>query len=249
MKGRTMRDLVDSRSRGTTVEMIRRRLMRNERRIKDLVKSVIDNRLLDYHMPAEMPGDLLITFDDGPDPDWTPRLLNVLDDRGIRAIFFVIGERAAEHKDLLREYHLRGHVIANHTYTHLNQHKGGRYSAAMVKEEIIRCSDLIQSITGRPTHLFRPPRGELNHKIYRAAHATGHRLMLWSIEGGEWGRRAHWPVGEISSYVKANIRKRDILLLHDNEASIRVMSDLFGHVGNDGFDLWSAVKWLRTWSC
>ena len=205
-------------------------------------RRLVDHRLADYHMLPDMAGDLLLTFDDGPHPDHTPALLDMLDAAGARAIFFVIGERAARHPDLLRACHDRGHVLANHTYTHLNDGIGGRYTTARVIDEIERCSDLVEAATGRRTTVFRPPRGEMNLKTLGAVRATGHRMMLWSVEGGEWGRRSHWPADEISDFLVRTVRKRDILLMHDdNEKTVIAMPAVIRAAQERGYDLASAV--------
>lgn len=215
------------------------------RPVKRVLQATIDTRLVDYHMPPRMPGDLLLTFDDGPSPDYTPQLLDLLDEFGARAVFFMIGERAARRLDLVQACHDRGHVVANHTYTHLNDAMGGRYTRSRVVDDINRCSDLLRQATGRLTNHFRPPRGELNTKTWGAARDTGHRMMLWSVEGGEWGRRQHLPAAEISDYVTKTVRKRDILLLHDdNEKTLLVTSNLLKRLRAEEFDLASAAASL-----
>ena len=213
---------------------------------KRLLQAAIDNRLADYHMPKAMPGDLLLTFDDGPHPDYTPRLLDLLDDYGARAVFFMIGERAETRLDLVQACHDRGHVVANHTYTHLNAGAGGRYSRPQVADDISHCTAVLERATGQKTQHFRPPRGELNRKTWGAAQDTGHRVMLWSVEGGEWGRRQHLSAEEISDHVTASVKKRDILLLHDdNEKTLRVTADLLRRLQRERYDLVSAVASLR----
>jgi peptidoglycan/xylan/chitin deacetylase (PgdA/CDA1 family) len=208
--------------------------------------AAIDNRIADFHMPASMPGDLLLTFDDGPHPDYTPQILDLLDEYEARAVFFMIGARAEHHPELVRACHDRGHVVANHTYTHLESCAGGRYSRAQVADDIGRCTAVLQQAAGQTTQYFRPPRGELNTKTWGAAKDTGHRLMLWSVEGGEWGRRRHLSAAEISDFVTKAVRKRDILLLHDdNEKTLRVTADLLRRLQTERFDLKSAVASLR----
>jgi peptidoglycan/xylan/chitin deacetylase (PgdA/CDA1 family) len=216
------------------------------RPLKRVVETVIDNRLVDYHMPVRMRGDLLITFDDGPDPVRSPRILDVLERYGAKALFFVIGERAATQPGHLRAYVDRGHMIANHTYTHLDDGRGGRYSRERVAEDIRRCADLVERMTGVRTAHFRPPRGELNLKTLGAARETGHRLMLWSIEGGEWGKRSDWSAEDISAYVCNNVSRRDILVLHDdNDKSLVVIDDLLSRLSAAGYDMASAVQSLK----
>ncbi|MCP4070601.1 MAG: polysaccharide deacetylase family protein [Hyphomicrobiales bacterium] len=216
------------------------------RPVKRALELAIDNRLVDYHMPLEMPGDILITFDDGPHPEYTPLLLNLLDRYGVKAMFFVIGERAEKNPDLVKAYHEQGHIVANHTYSHLNDVAGARYSRDRVVEDINKCSDLVESTIGKATRQFRPPRGELNIKTWRAARDTDHSLMLWSIEGGEWGKRSDWSAEDISDFVTSNIKKRDILLLHDdNEKSLVVISDLLESLRKRKLDLNSAIESVR----
>jgi peptidoglycan/xylan/chitin deacetylase (PgdA/CDA1 family) len=216
------------------------------RPIKRAIQTAIDGRLADYHMPANMPGDVLLTFDDGPHPDHTPVLLDMLDAYSARAVFFMIGLRAEKRPDLVKACHDRGHVVANHTYTHLNDGIGGRYTRQRVIEDIARCTEVLRQGTAERTRQFRPPRGELNPKTWGAARATGHRILLWSVEGGEWGRRQDQPATEISRHVVSTLKRRDILLLHDdNEKTLRVMADLLPRLKSEAFDMGSAVSSLR----
>ncbi len=213
---------------------------------KRVLEKIIDNRIVDYHMPPDMPGDILFTFDGGPHPEYTPEILDLLDRYDAKAIFSIIGERAEKGLDLLQDCHERGHVVANHTYTHLNDVVGGRYSRARVTEDINRCADLVERTIGKTTRQFRPPRGELNAKTWRAARDTDHRLMLWSIEGGEWGRRSDWSAEDISRFVASNVRQRDILLLHDdNKKTLVIISDLPKILKGRRLDLGSGVESLR----
>lgn len=216
------------------------------RRVKRVLQAAIDTRLVDFHMRPEMPGDVLLTFDDGPHAEFTPRVLDLLDEYSATALFFMIGERAEKRLDLVHECHARGHVVANHTYTHLNDCSGGRYSRSQVTTEIQRCAEVLHRATGQMTKHFRPPRGELNLKTWGAAKDTGHRLVLWSAEGGEWGRRQHQSAAEISDHVTRSVQRRDILLLHDdNEKTIPVLHTLLKRLRAENYDLASAAKSLR----
>lgn len=215
------------------------------RPVKRALERLADHRLAHYSMPPALQGDLLLTFDDGPHAIFTPRLLDMLDRAGARAVFFVIGERAAREPGLLRECVARGHVLANHTFTHLNDGIGGRYSRQRVVDEIRRCDDLVAGATGLRTRLFRPPRGEINLKTLAAVRATGHEMMLWSVEGGEWGRRSDWSAERIAAHVRQEVARRDIFLMHDdNEKTLQVMPDLLSLARDRGYDLSSAVAGL-----
>ena len=194
--------------------------------VKRVVKKLIDNRLV-YYRVAKGPTSVLLTFDDGPDPEITPQVLDLLDEHGARAVFFLIGERAEQEPDLVREIHRRGHCIGNHTYSHLNDYLDGSYTIKQYVGEILRCQDLIRTISGAETSLFRPPRGELNLKTLVATRRTGHRLIHWSLEGGEWALREGESAAQIAEFVVKMVKPRDIVLLHDdNHKTIEVLKSL-----------------------
>jgi cellulose synthase/poly-beta-1,6-N-acetylglucosamine synthase-like glycosyltransferase/peptidoglycan/xylan/chitin deacetylase (PgdA/CDA1 family)/spore germination protein YaaH len=103
---------------------------------------------------GDHPGLIALTFDDGPDPTWTPRILDVLKQEHVPATFFIIGEYGQANPDLLRRIVAEGHDIGNHTYTHPNL---GETSDRIVDLELNATQRLIESVTGRSTTLFRPP--------------------------------------------------------------------------------------------
>ena len=103
---------------------------------------------------GDVPHKLALTFDDGPDPDWTPKILDVLKQKGVHASFFVIGENAEANPDLLRRVLAEGHDIGNHTFTHPNL---GELPDALVTLEINANQRLVEGLTGRSMRLFRAP--------------------------------------------------------------------------------------------
>jgi cellulose synthase/poly-beta-1,6-N-acetylglucosamine synthase-like glycosyltransferase/peptidoglycan/xylan/chitin deacetylase (PgdA/CDA1 family)/spore germination protein YaaH len=103
---------------------------------------------------GDTPGKLALTFDDGPDPDWTPKILDILKAKGVRASFFIIGENAQAYPDLVQRILAEGHDIGNHTFTHPNL---GELPAALVTLEINATQRLFEALTGRSMRLFRAP--------------------------------------------------------------------------------------------
>jgi peptidoglycan-N-acetylglucosamine deacetylase len=103
---------------------------------------------------GDHPGMVALTFDDGPDADWTPRILDVLKQEQVAASFFIIGENGQENPDLVRRIVREGHDIGNHTYTHPNL---GEIPGRITDLELNATERLIESLTGRSTTLFRPP--------------------------------------------------------------------------------------------
>jgi cellulose synthase/poly-beta-1,6-N-acetylglucosamine synthase-like glycosyltransferase/peptidoglycan/xylan/chitin deacetylase (PgdA/CDA1 family)/spore germination protein YaaH len=103
---------------------------------------------------GDIAGKLALTFDDGPDPDWTPQILDILKDKGVKASFFIIGQSAAAYPDLLRRVLAEGHDIGNHTFSHPNL---GELPEALVRLEINATERLFEALTGRSMRLFRAP--------------------------------------------------------------------------------------------
>jgi peptidoglycan/xylan/chitin deacetylase (PgdA/CDA1 family) len=119
-----------------------------------------------------------ITIDDGPDPAWTPALLQVLEARGHLATFFVIGDRAERHPQLLRQIAESGHEVENHSLRHSYATPFAKVSR--LAQELRRTSAVIEAATGRPPRWFRPPVGLISPRVAGAARAAGLELMGWS---------------------------------------------------------------------
>lgn len=147
-----------------------------------------------------------LTFDDGPDPEFTPRILEILDRHRARATFFMIGRRAEAHPELVAEVVRRGHSVANHTYSHPSlPHLPGRRRRA----EIRRCST---AIGPHEAPLFRPPKGRQSVGSRLDALWCGYRVIGWSGEADDWV--AHDP-GWIARRLRDRLAPGRILLLHD----------------------------------
>jgi peptidoglycan-N-acetylglucosamine deacetylase len=164
------------------------------------------------HLPARA-GDRAIafTFDDGPDPVTTPRVLDLLSEHGARATFFVVGERAARHPDLVRRIVAEGHAIGSHTYHH--SHAFHFLSPARMREEVRRGVDAIAAVTGAPPTLFRPPQGLRTPLLARALDSLDDLVCVtWTERGLDtFGRAA----SAIVRRLEPEVRPSAILTLHD----------------------------------
>ncbi|MFI5957388.1 polysaccharide deacetylase family protein [Cryptosporangium sp. NPDC051539] len=118
-----------------------------------------------------------LTFDDGPDPRWTPRVLEVLAAHGARATFFMIGTHAARHPDLVRRVADAGHEIGNHTWSH---RRIDQLDARRLREQLDRTQATLADLTGREPTLLRPPWGEIDAPGLLTAAQLGLRVVLWS---------------------------------------------------------------------
>ena len=112
-----------------------------------------------------------LTFDDGPDPQRTPAVLDLLARQGVRATFFVVGARAEAHPELVRRMATEGHVVGNHSYTH--SWRFPLRSLGRTMEELCRTGEVLHRITGRQPRLFRPPFGVTNPTIAQAVRRLG----------------------------------------------------------------------------
>lgn len=130
-----------------------------------------------------LPNQLALTFDDGPNPAATPRLLEALARRNVRATFFLIGNFVRLEPGLTRQIAAAGHVIGNHTMTHPFL---PRYSAARIASELADCNAALEDVLGRRVELFRPPHGGRSPAVFRAAAKLGLKTVQWNLIVGDW---------------------------------------------------------------
>jgi peptidoglycan-N-acetylglucosamine deacetylase len=159
-------------------------------------------------------GLVALTFDDGPDPSVTRRVMRVLARRDAPATFFLIGERVPGHGRLLRRMHRLGFRIANHTYRHENL---TRLSNARIRTTLRRTNRAIHRAGVPRPRLMRPPYGALNHRVRRTVRGLGMRPVLWDVDSRDWDGRA---ARRIVSTVLARLDPgRNTVLLHDGVAN------------------------------
>ncbi len=164
------------------------------------------------HGPRQDPRrPLCLSFDDGPDPG-TEKVLDLLKEKGVKAVFFVIGEKAENRPDLIRRIHAEGHVIGNHSYRHgfFFDLQSSRSMAA----EIERTNAIIQGILGVQPRWFRPPYGVTNPPLAAALRATGMQSIAWSLRTRDTVAR-HPQL--LEKKILSRLKPGDILLLHDNQ--------------------------------
>ncbi len=157
---------------------------------------------------------VLLTFDDGPHPETTPRVLKLLRQYDARAIFFVIGSRIHRAPQMLPRIIDEGHLLGNHTFTHpLDRQFGFRE----YKNDLLRCEDVIREHTPVTARFHRPPSGSISPATAFAPRSLGLRTILWSVEGRDWALRdSEEAVGRATQLVD-RVRPRDIICLHDED--------------------------------
>ena len=150
-----------------------------------------------------------ITFDDGPTPEYTPRILDALAQAGVTATFNVMGWNGVRHADLLREVVAAGHEIGNHTWDHRDL---TTLTQQETREELVRCRDEVEAVLGQPFTSFRPPRGEITGYALRIAAELGYDTFIWSVTRGPGDKK---EVTEIEDYMGQTVAAGDVLGLHD----------------------------------
>ena len=154
----------------------------------------------------------LLTIDDGPHPQHTPTILDILDRHHIKALFFLVGERAAQHPQLVHEILARGHEIGNHTQTHPVT-MFWRLRPVRLWREIADCQETLTTLCdGKPPRFFRPPAGHHNIFTAQIAAALGLRMMLWSARGFD-GVDQRVPV--ITQRIARRLKAGAIVLIHE----------------------------------
>ena len=165
------------------------------------------------------PGHVALTFDDGPDPASTPAFLEVLDELGVTATFFMLGVMARRAPALAAEVAAAGHDVAVHGDEHVSMLLR---SARTAREDVRRSRDDIAAITGSEPVFFRPPYGHCTWGALRAAHACGLETVLWSAWGRDW--RANATPASVVRDVCRGVVDGGTVLLHDSDCTSAPLS-------------------------
>jgi peptidoglycan/xylan/chitin deacetylase (PgdA/CDA1 family) len=163
-----------------------------------------------------------ITFDDGPNPEFTLKILTLLKKYNAKATFFLIGKNAEKHPEMVQQIIEEGHAIGNHSYSHANNF--GFFTSEKVASELQKTNSILKNITGKELKLFRPPFGVTNPNIKKALQKTGHLSIGWSKRSFD---TTNISEEKILKRITTNLKKGDIILLHDSSAkSVAVLEQL-----------------------
>ncbi|WP_090932803.1 polysaccharide deacetylase family protein [Pelosinus propionicus] len=151
-----------------------------------------------------------LTVDDGPHNMMTPQLLAVLKEKNARVTFFVLGEHAAAHPEIVAQEVADGHEVASHAYNHRFLSK---ISKEEMGEELDKAEKAIMAAAPKPV-LFRPPGGAYNDTVVAEAQLRGYTTVLWSVDPGDWRRPS---VSSVVENVMNHVKPGSIVLLHDGQ--------------------------------
>jgi peptidoglycan/xylan/chitin deacetylase (PgdA/CDA1 family) len=161
-----------------------------------------------------------LTFDDGPDPERTPAVLDALAELGVKATFFVVGEAAEKHPELVARMVAEGHELGNHTWSH-------RYlplaRSRRVTDELARTDAAIARVTGSVPRLARPPYGGRSPRNVQAMQRAGKQVVLWDVNSFDWKGK---PSEHVIARVLDRTRPGSIVLMHDIHGRVDVVRDV-----------------------
>ena len=159
---------------------------------------------------------LALTFDDGPDPDWTPQVLAMLRERGVKATFCMIGAYAEDHPDLVAEIAAEGHTLCNHAWYH--EMDLGDWDESEIRANLQRTNDAIQEAApGAEVEYFRQPGGRWTDRVVSVAEDLGMESLHWAVDPRDWD--ADSESEDISDRVLDRCGPGSVILLHDGGAN------------------------------
>jgi peptidoglycan/xylan/chitin deacetylase (PgdA/CDA1 family) len=150
-----------------------------------------------------------LTFDDGPDPQWTPRILDVLATAEVFATFFVIGSAALREPALVRRAAAEGHEIANHTLEHRHPWS---MTSAQARRQVREGAQVLEDVLGHSARFYRPPHGRNRTCMTDEARQQGEMTVMWNLSAIDWGVMG--GAGRIAPRLQ-RVRTGDIVLMHD----------------------------------
>ncbi|WP_239583932.1 polysaccharide deacetylase family protein [Herpetosiphon giganteus] len=153
---------------------------------------------------------LYLTFDDGPDPTWTPKILALLAQHHTQATFFVLGRNAQTYPEIIEQQRLAGHLLANHSWSHPDL---TQLDQASVFHELSATQALLGATA---SSCFRPPYGKHNQQTTASADQLGLRMVLWDVDSADWKQPG---TEEIVARIRSQVRDGAVVLLHDGGGS------------------------------
>lgn len=189
--------------------------------------------------------EVALTFDDAPDEDFTPRVLDALKKANVKATFFVVGNRVEAHPEIMRRIVREGHAIGNHSYNHANLPK---LSDSEFRKQITRTDRIIQKFTGDIPKIIRPPYGNISEDQIKWLVSQDKKIVNWNVDSLDWkGLSAK----QVSTNVLSNIKPGSIVLQHsgggegeDLSGTVKALPEIIKKLKGDGVKLVTVPKLL-----
>lgn len=164
-------------------------------------------------------GTICLTYDDGPHPEVTPQLLELLKQKNAKATFFLVGHAAKAYPEIVRQIAADGHTLGNHSYFHKEFHK---LPVAAQMQEIQETNALLQQITGRPCNLFRAPAGKFSAPLFGALVKAKITFAHWTRDTQDYTLDEQ---GVVAGLLRQPLSDRDVVLMHDDHRKVVAITD------------------------
>lgn len=184
---------------------------------------------------------LAMTFDDGPHPTLTPKLLDILKERNIKCTFFVVGRNAKLYPKIIQRILAEGHEIGNHTWTHCSLTSR---SDAQIRSELQQSEDALFAVANYRPHLIRPPYGAINTRVKQMMFTEfGYSTIMWSVDPQDWRRPG---ASVVTSRLVSGARPGSIMLAHDiHPPTIQAMPSMFDQLLAKGYQFVTVSQLLN----
>jgi peptidoglycan/xylan/chitin deacetylase (PgdA/CDA1 family) len=182
--------------------------------------------------------EVALSFDDAPDDKFTPQVLDVLKREGVKATFFLVGNRAEAHPEIVRRMVNEGHVVGNHSYNHANLPK---LSDADFRDQVIKTDNIIRSISGYVPKFIRPPYGNISEAQIQWLASQHKTIVNWNVDSLDWkGLNAE----QVKTNILAQVHPGSIILQHgaggtgeDLSGTVQALPGIIKKLRNDGVKL------------
>jgi peptidoglycan/xylan/chitin deacetylase (PgdA/CDA1 family) len=191
-------------------------------------------RQLVYHVEEKY---VALTFDDGPSPHTTPKILEILQEEKIPATFFMVGKQVQTFPKVAEKVHALGYEIGNHSYSHGVITKQGH-----MKEELEKTGTILKQLGVTPLW-FRPPYGLANKELKKISQDLGMQMVLWTVDSQDWHTRSS---EEILHNIKKDLKPGAIILMHDTKLStVSALKTVIQELKKKGYTFVSLSQWQK----
>ncbi len=183
-----------------------------------------------------------LTFDDGPDPVNTPKIIKVLHDNNIKGTFFCVGNQIESCKSIIKQAYADGNVIASHSWSHKDF---ATINAVQINNEVALTENEINKVIGKRPTLIRPPYGDVNDVVLNTLTAQNYKSIIWSIDTLDWEQR---EAENIVNNVVKNVRPGEIVLMHcngDKKATTKALPQMILKLKEMGYSFVTVDKLLH----
>ena len=210
---------------------------------KQFVKTLLPKSLVTLKLPRNASNHVLLTFDDGPNPELTPLVLDRLRKYNAKAIFFLPGRRIQRAPYLLPMIIKEGHLLGNHTYSHINNNDTLTYK--QYYDDLVKCQILIKKYIGNAPIYFRPSNGVISIRNLVVPRYLRLKTVLWSLDVNDWKCKNSLDGKNAIDLIKCNVQERDIILFHDsNTYIIDILDGILSYLKYKDYDLKNGINYL-----